>query len=435
MVYSIIKSLMIPPGILILMLIAAFFLVRGVLGRLLIFTVVTLMTLMSLSPVGIKLMEPLEVYPALGTRATPIPPAAQAIVILSAGRVTGAPEYGGDTLDDASLRRVRYGAKLSRTTGLPLYVTGGAQPGEDPPMGILMANLLRDDYGIVVAGIESKSQTSWENAAYTAPLLIHDGVTHILLVSDAWHLPRAVDAFEGAGLSVTPAPTAFAHYPGWEAALTFRDWLPSARAFLLSYLAIHEHLGRAWYQIRTWIQGPPRMTEAAAWTSVVRHRTKYCRYRWSIREELLVKYAAKRTWPEKQKSWEFQGEADTAEAFSREFAASRQLDLDTEFVIMEKEGDDAEIQFFRVIGCSPYQVASAEPRAAGDASEGKSKAMGADGVTPAQGDADDHPEPLGVPNLSPVISMLLYMAKVGFIATASIAIMAVVIGYIKRALS
>ena len=261
MVYSILKSVLLPPGILILMLTAAFFLVRGVLGRLLIFVAVTILTLMLLPPVGTLLMEPLETYPALGRPDTPIPPAAQAIVILSAGRVTDAPEYGGDTLDDASLRRVRYGATLARITGLPIYVSGGHLPDEPQSMGVLMADLLRTDYGIAVAAIESESRTSWENAAYTAQLLKRDGMTHILLVSDAWHLPRAVDAFAGTGLTVTPAPTGFAHRPGWRAELTYRDWLPSARAFLLSYYAIHEHVGRVWYQIRTWIQGPPRVSE------------------------------------------------------------------------------------------------------------------------------------------------------------------------------
>jgi uncharacterized SAM-binding protein YcdF (DUF218 family) len=261
MVYSIVKSFLLPPGILILMLIAAFFLVRGVPGRLLLLVALTILTLMTLPPVGTLLMEPLEFYPALGTPVTPIPNAAQAIVILSAGRVSDAPEYGGDTLDDASLRRVRYGATLQRATGLPLYVSGGRQPGEDQPLGVLMADLLRNDYGIAVAAIESDSQTSWENAANTAVLLKRDGVTHILLVSDAWHLPRAVDAFEGTGLTVTPAPTGFAHHPGWAAELTYRDWLPSARAFMLSYYALHEHLGRVWYQLRTWTQGPPRASD------------------------------------------------------------------------------------------------------------------------------------------------------------------------------
>jgi hypothetical protein len=39
--------------------------------------------------------------------------------------------------------------------------------------------------------------------------------------------------------------------------MLYGDWLPSAQAFLESYSAIHEHLGRVWYQIRLWVQGAP----------------------------------------------------------------------------------------------------------------------------------------------------------------------------------
>ncbi|MBK1694832.1 hypothetical protein CKO09_08780 [Chromatium weissei] len=251
MSYSIIKSLLLPPGILILLLIAAFLLVRGVLGRLLLFAALSIFTLMSLSPVATLLMEPLEPYSALGT-TTPIPSTAQAIVILSSGRMTNAPEYGGDTLDDLSLRRVRYGALLQRQTELPIYVSGGRLPTETQSLAELIAAVLRNEYGITVAGIESNSQTTWENAEYTAQLLKPLGITHILLVSDAWHLPRAVEAFTNNGLIVTPAPTGFIHHSGWQQELTARNWLPSARAFQLSYYAIHEHLGRVWYQIRGW---------------------------------------------------------------------------------------------------------------------------------------------------------------------------------------
>lgn len=254
--YSVIKSLLLPPGILILLFITAFLLVRGVLGRLVLFATLSIFTLMTLSPVATLLMEPLEPYPALGI-ATPIPSAAQAIVILSSGRITNAPEYGGDTLDDLSLRRVRYGALLQRQTGLPLYVSGGKLPTEAQPLAELIAEVLRADYGITVAGMESNSQTTWENAEYTAQLLQPAGITHILLVSDAWHLPRATEAFANTGLTVTPAPTGFVHHPGWQQELTYRNWLPSARAFQLSYYAIHEHLGRVWYQIRSWQQGAP----------------------------------------------------------------------------------------------------------------------------------------------------------------------------------
>ncbi|MBK1721160.1 hypothetical protein CKO23_02695 [Thiocystis violacea] len=256
MLYSLIKSFLIPPGIIILMLVVAFWLARGVAVRLAIFLALSSVTLMSLPVVGTSLMEPLEPYPALDPRA--IPTSTQAIVILGAGRRSDAPEYGGDSLDDASLRRVRYGAFLHRASGLPVYVTGGRLGDEGEAIGRLMADVLQSDYGIGVADVETESRTTWENATDTAPLLARDGVQHILLVSDAWHLPRAVELFEEVGLRVTAAPTAFVHHPGWTKDLDYRDWLPSIKAFSESAYAIHEHLGRLWYQLRAWIQGEPR---------------------------------------------------------------------------------------------------------------------------------------------------------------------------------
>ncbi|MBK1716611.1 hypothetical protein CKO27_02915 [Thiocystis violacea] len=264
MLYAVLKSLLMPPGIILLMLLAAFWLARGVLARLFIFTALSLLALMSLPLVGTALMQPLEIHPAIGPDPSSVPPEARAIVILGAGVRKRAPEYGGDTLDDASLRRVRYGAFLHRATGLPVYVTGGSLPGEQSAVAWLMADVLEFEHGVAVAAIEPASRTTWENAAFMAPLLDQDGVTHVLLVSDAWHLPQAVEAFERAGIEVIPAPTAFAHHPGWARELSYRDWLPSANAFQVSYSAIHEHLGRVWYQIRRLTAESPDVADGSS---------------------------------------------------------------------------------------------------------------------------------------------------------------------------
>lgn len=253
--YTVTKSLLTPPGILILMLLASFLLARGVLARLLIFVTGAVYTLMTLPVVAILLTVPLEPDPPL-TQGT-IPAQAQAILVLGAGSVM-APELGGRTLDAHSLARIRYAAHLHRLTALPIYVTGGNLSESEPPVGPLMAETLQSELGVPVAGVESESRTSWENAALAKPMLERDGIAQVLLVSDASHLPRAVEAVERAGVRVTPAPTGFLHYPGWEQDLGLTDWLPSARAFMDSSYAIREHLGRVWYQIRYWAQGDPR---------------------------------------------------------------------------------------------------------------------------------------------------------------------------------
>ncbi|BCU07860.1 hypothetical protein [Allochromatium tepidum] len=142
-----------------------------------------------------------------------------------------------------------------------------------------------------------------------------------------------------------------------------------------------------------------------------------------------MKFAAKRTWPEKATTWEHEGEADGAESFASEFATLEQLAVDTEFVVMCKEGDAQQALFFRVSDTAPYRLEPAKARTATGATAAPEAASG-----PGPSAAEDESEPVGLPNLSPVISMIFYMGKVAFIATAGIALMAVVISQLKKVL-
>ena len=160
---------------------------------------------LSLPAVGNALLAPLERHPAVGADRVQ---EAQAIVVLGGGSYYGAPEYGGDTVSPASLERLRYGARLARATGLPLLVTGGAPYGGTPE-GAAMQAVLADEFRLAPRWAETESRDTAESARHTAAILAAAGVTHIALVSHAWHLPRAVLLFERAGLTVIPAPTGF----------------------------------------------------------------------------------------------------------------------------------------------------------------------------------------------------------------------------------
>jgi len=254
MLYTVLKSLLLPPGGIILLLVLAFLLVRGVLGRVILFVALVALTLMSLPDVAARLMAGLETYPAVAVNGS-LPGDVQGILILGAGRYEHAPEYGADTLDHLSLMRLRYGAYLHRATRLPVYVSAGS-PGAKPALGRLMANALKDDYGIEVAGVEDRSQTTWENAQRSAAMLKADGIGRVLLVTSAWHMPRAMEAFERFEVPVYAAPTGFVSrsVPGAKDAVT--DYLPSMSALRNSYYAVHEYLGRAWYQVRETVADP-----------------------------------------------------------------------------------------------------------------------------------------------------------------------------------
>jgi uncharacterized SAM-binding protein YcdF (DUF218 family) len=63
----------------------------------------------------------------------------------------------------------------------------------------------------------------------------------IALVTDAWHMPRAVLAFERAGLTVTPAPMGQVQ----PAQHNLMEWVPSASGLMVSQQVLREWLALA----------------------------------------------------------------------------------------------------------------------------------------------------------------------------------------------
>lgn len=183
---------------------------------------------------------------------TPLPPDvteldADAIVVLSADFRSDPPEYGVDVPGPLSLERCRYGAYLARRTGLPLLISGGVLRPDRQAISVRLAAFVEDELDVPVRWTEERSRTTQENAHFTAELLRAAGIHRVALVTHAWHMPRARIAFERAGLSVLPAPTAPASPPeDWQHGL-----VPRAESFQLSVRVLHEWLGRLWYAARS----------------------------------------------------------------------------------------------------------------------------------------------------------------------------------------
>ena len=170
----------------------------------------------------------------------------QAIVILGGGLLPEAPEYGGAPQPSSfTAARLRYGVWLARQSGLPLAYTGGigwAADGMQPlSEAEVVAKVALQDYGATLRWNEAKSRDTSGNARLLAPMLQRDGVRRIALVTDVWHMPRSVAAFERAGLAVTAAPMAFV-LPVERETL---QWLPSAQGLMTSRLVLREWLALA----------------------------------------------------------------------------------------------------------------------------------------------------------------------------------------------
>ena len=171
---------------------------------------------------------------------------AQAIVVLGAGKRRNAPEYGGETVNRLALERLRYAARLARTTGLPVLVSGGTPTGATAE-AFLMKTAMEEDFRVPVRWMETASLDTRQNAEFSAPQLHAAGVRRILLVTHAAHMPRAQAAFEDAGLQVIPAPTAW--LGGTGAGDQVLGELPGPTTAYAGWYAVHEWLGLLTYRL------------------------------------------------------------------------------------------------------------------------------------------------------------------------------------------
>ena len=162
---------------------------------------------------------------------------AQAIVIPGGGIRRDALEYGGDTVGQLTLERVRYGAWVARRTGLPVLVSGGAVYGGTAEAQVMRKTLV-DELGVPVKWTETQSRNTHENALRSAEILRAHAIRRIILVGHGFDMRRARAEFEAAGLQVVPAPTMLSD-------LTFDgpgDLIPGSRSLLRSYYALYELL-------------------------------------------------------------------------------------------------------------------------------------------------------------------------------------------------
>lgn len=173
----------------------------------------------------------------------------QAIVVLGGGLHKNSYEYGADfTVNARTLERLRYAAKLGRTTGLPILASGGHVFKEDEPSeSAIMAEILEKEFNIPVRWQEDRSRNTAENALYSRALLKPLNMNRIILVTHAFHMPRALIEFKRAGFDVQSAPTGYFFA---KQALNVFSFIPSAQALTVSSFIVHEYLGLLWYRMR-----------------------------------------------------------------------------------------------------------------------------------------------------------------------------------------
>jgi uncharacterized SAM-binding protein YcdF (DUF218 family) len=207
-----------------------------------------LLTLISLPAVGLLALNTLERRhpPALHR-----PASVEAIVVLGSAVAHTDPILGQSQLDRPALDRTWHGYRLYREGPPCLVLVSGGKPNPDepgPPCADVMAEELRRlGARAKDVAIENESRNTYENAVESARLLRERNVSHILLVTDASHLPRAAACFRKQGLEVLSSGCGN-RSAAWKVAVT--DFVPSLTGLRAFHAAAHEWGGLVVYWVR-----------------------------------------------------------------------------------------------------------------------------------------------------------------------------------------
>lgn len=246
MLRRLVEALFLPPASVLLLLLVGTLARRRWprAGRALQYLAVVWLWVASTPCVGGMLLWSLQDYPPLP--ATGTLPRADAIVVLSAECDPGGREYGDATVGPMTLQRLRYAAALQRRTGLPLLVSGGPPTSDTPPLAAMMKATAEREFGVPVRWAEDRSADTRENARYSAAMLRAAELHTVLLVTSAFHMPRAVASFEREGLTVVAAPTGFRG----DVFASWTSFVPHWNGLRDTCLALHEWCGRLVYALR-----------------------------------------------------------------------------------------------------------------------------------------------------------------------------------------
>ena len=151
---------------------------------------------------------------------------------------------------------VGVGGEVGVGGGIPIFCSGGEVEKSTVP--------LLTDLGVARESIvclpqprntEEEARMIKEKLSHRCPSpTIHSNSNltrpKVLLVTSAWHMPRAKMLFERVGFEVTPAPTDYEMHCAAEAPLTFGDFFPGAEALVRNSYAVKEWVARFCYFLK-----------------------------------------------------------------------------------------------------------------------------------------------------------------------------------------
>jgi len=131
-----------------------------------------------------------------------------------------------------------------------ILLTGGSAPGARSEAQLMADILMVMGVSPEALMLEEQSKNTRDNAVNSARILRERGMHRILLVTSAFHMPRAFALFDREQLEVVPAPTDFSQVI---IKSTLPGGIPGVKNLYRTTEALHEFVGYQVYRMRGWL--------------------------------------------------------------------------------------------------------------------------------------------------------------------------------------
>lgn len=185
-------------------------------------------------------------------------PVVDAVVVLSAGQPVA--PGSGRVVEWKDANRFFAGTELFLAGKAPLLVFTGASISSEPGVPLEGELLAAKAVGLGVPSqqiaVTKRVFNTADEAREVFALLLTRAVPRprVLLVTAAFHMPRARQLFEQVGLAVEPYPVSF-QSSGYRP-ITFLSFVPSVNALSETHTGLREFYGRAFYWVRAKFVAP-----------------------------------------------------------------------------------------------------------------------------------------------------------------------------------
>ncbi|GJL51368.1 MAG: membrane protein [Nitrospirales bacterium] len=223
------------------------------LGKVLVSVGFVLLTALSTEAISGRILQTLEsqyvplTSSQIQTLSVPSKSSKSPQIVVLAGGLTGDPTLPLHLqILHASRERLLEGIRLYRLLpGSQLILTGGI--GFQPVPEATVLSRVAQTYGVKKSDIvlEVQSRDTKDHPRFVSALVKDEP---FILVTSAYHMPRAMKLF--AKYNLFPLPSPIGH---WKPERTFSiwSWIPGSSGLRLADMAMHEYLGMTW----AWLQG------------------------------------------------------------------------------------------------------------------------------------------------------------------------------------